>query len=425
MAITKYNAIDRLINWDTITPQERTLYVRSLVGHRQSFGSIAKATGRTYEEIRAAYSAIEPPYAPQSEIGHTTSVLDDCGHSDGYKGLIAPTCAGGEGCKKCWSIYEVVHNIEGSMDKKVVSEVAPIKNVYSLTYDEIMTKYREWIGWDTYVATPGPEPTISIDEDPYLHGLIISDIHAPFHDENRFQKMIDDNKGKVDIVILAGDGADFHNYSKYMKYGQHFTVKDEHKGFMAVLGALSAAFPKIILMNGNHDERTRKKYAQLLPADLYQALLDFHGSNAFDFSELMAAQFPNIVIPTTPKHGFAEYRFLYQINDIIIGHPELFSKIANKSVAGFIDWLKKKAEPMGLVGPFQHVVMGHTHMAGKTWNDYGITGIENGCLCMTPDYDAGAKLNGVPRPLTRGYTRFKTGPDGHTNPNDINFVEIV
>jgi hypothetical protein len=86
----------------------------------------------------------------------------------------------------------------------------------------------------------------------------------------------------------------------------------------------------------------------------------------------------------------------------------------------------KKAVPMGLVhNPISAAVMGHTHMAGKTFNDYQIIGIENGCVCMTPDYDAQPKLCGAARPLTRGYTLFKTNKlTKLTKPNDINFVEI-
>jgi hypothetical protein len=69
--------------------------------------------------------------------------------------------------------------------------------------------------------------------------------------------------------------------------------------------------------------------------------------------------------------------------------------------------------------------MGHTHQAGKTYNDFGIVGIENGCLCMTPDYDSGAKLGGALRPTIHGYTRFRTNMEtGKTDSNDINFVRV-
>lgn len=403
--------------WEKLDPATRKDRVYTLLGHRVKFVTIAQLIGRPVSDVKAAYQGLSEQVL---QVVEKFATVEDCGHSDGYQGVIAPTCAGGVGCKKCWNIYHTVNNLDHSMVSPKVVEVAPIKAKYSLGFDDLLQDYREWIGMMIKVV-----PAEKREPSNYLDGLIISDIHAPFHDEARFAKMIADTKGKVDVCILAGDGPDFHNYSKYLKYGQHFSIRDEHKSFMAVLAILSETYPEVIVMPGNHDERTRKKYAQLLPADLYQALMDFHGPDTFDFAELMTKQFDNVLIPAVPKDGFAEYRFIFQINDIIIGHPALFSKIPNKSVGGFIDWLMKKAIPVGLIKPFSAAVMGHTHMAGKTWNDFGVIGIENGCLCMTPDYDSGDKLSGALRPLTRGYTLFKTNKlTGQTSHNDVQFVEL-
>lgn len=412
---------DLKANWDSLSPAARRERIYTLLGHRIKFMTIAHEIGRTIEEVKTAYKGV---FTVDKEVIQEVkpAMVEDCGYSSEYGGHIAPTCAGGAGCKKCWNIYHTVNNLDHSTISPIVTEVAPIKSMYTLDFDEILEKYRQWIGLMVKgVPAPprGGDPT-------YLNGLIVSDIHAPFHDEQRFAKMIGDTKGKVDVCVVAGDAGDFHNYSKYMKYGQHFSIRDEHKSLMAVFSILSETYPEVVVMPGNHDERTRKKFAQMLPADLYQSLLDFHGPNAFDFSELLTKQFDNVIIPAVPKDGFAEYRFVYQIYDIVIGHPELYSRIPNKSVGGFIDWIMKKAVPVGLVkAPVSAAVMGHTHMAGKTWNDYGIVGIENGCLCMTPDYDSGAKLAGSPRPLTRGYTLFRTNKlTGKTSRNDIQFIEL-
>lgn len=390
--MTKESILESLrTKWKTMDPGVKKELIQSLIGHRMKFSQIADKICRTTKEISNAWKGIVITSEPV--VSTAVEFPDSCG------------------------------NAGGVVNPKVL-EVAPMKAMYNiLSFDEILQKYREFIGWSDHLSSGevGQGPS-----DPeYLEGIIISDIHAPFHDEEKLAKVINQTRGKVDICVLAGDGPDFHNYSKYMKYGQHFSMRDEHKSFTAVLAMLSESYPEIVMIPGNHDERTRKKFAQTLPADLYQSLLDFHGSNAFDFAELMTRQFDNIIIPKTPANGFAEYRFLYQINDIVIGHPELFSKIANRPVANFIDWLMKKALPMGLVNPFSAVVMGHTHQAGKTFNDYNIVGIENGCLCMTPDYDSGAKLSGAPRPVVHGYTRFRTNKlTGKTDNNDINFIRV-
>lgn len=382
---------DLKANWDSLSPAVKRERIYTLLGHRIKFMTIAHEIGRTVEQIKSAYKGV---FTAGQAIAQETPMADVPG----------------------------IEGLDHSMVSPLVAEVAPIKAMYTLNFDEILEKYREWIGM---MIKGAPAPAREGDPN-YLEGIIISDIHAPFHDEARFAKMIGDTKGKIDVCVVAGDAGDFHNYSKYMKYGQHFSIRDEHKSLMAVFSILSEAYPEVIVMPGNHDERTRKKYAQMLPADLYQALLDFHGPDAFDFTELLTKQFDNIIIPAVPKDGFAEYRFVYQVYDIVIGHPELYSRIPNKSVGGFIDWIHKKAIPVGLIkAPVSAAVMGHTHMAGKTWNDYQVIGIENGCLCMTPDYDSGAKLAGSPRPLTRGYTRFRTNKlTGKTSRNDIQFIEL-
>ncbi len=411
-------------NWDEMHPKTKKDLIYSLLGHRMKFTEISHEVNRSVEEVKEAWKGIIVEAAPPEP--QTNSVLpEDCGSSHTYQGVVAPTCCGGSGCKKCWDIFSTVNNMDTSVVSPKVVEVSPMKTMYAKNFDQILAEYRDWVGWHSWPA--GTETGKGPGNPDYLEGLIVSDIHAPFHDEARFDKMIADTSGKVDICILAGDGPDYHNYSKYMKYGQHFSVREEHKAFLLILKKLSAAYPEVIMMPGNHDERTRKKFAQLLPADLYQSLLDFHGPDAFDFAELQTKQFENIVIPAVPTDGFAEYRFVYQCGDIVIGHPELYSRIPNKSVGGFIDWIYKKAIPVGLVkAPVSAAVMGHTHMAGKTWNDYQVIGIENGCMCLTPDYDAGPKLAGAPRPLTRGYTLFRTNKKtGLTATNDINFVEVA
>ena len=428
--LKKTETVVKLKNeWDA-NPQIRKPLIYSLLGHRMKFSTIATLIGRSVEEIRAAYKGesyvayVAPDFDTPMELvdSNTMQRPNDCGYSDKYTGQIAPTCAGGGGCKKCWAVFNLMHGVaEGAVSPKVL-EVSPIKGIYSLSFDEILQKYREFIGWQN-ATLPAPEQ--GPNDPDYLNGIIISDIHAPFHDEEKFAKMIAQTRGTVDVCILAGDGPDFHNYSRFIKYGQHFSIQEEHKSFMAVLATLAESYPEVLMLPGNHDERARKKYAQLLPPDLYQAVLDFHGPNAFDFAELMTKQFENIIIPTTPTHGFAEYRFLYQLNDIVIGHPELFSKISCKSVTTFIDWLKKKAQPMGLVGDFNHVVMGHTHQSGKVLADFGVVGIENACLCLTPDYDSNPKLGGCLRPTECGYTRFRTNRlTGITDKNDINLVYL-
>jgi predicted phosphodiesterase len=303
-------------------------------------------------------------------------------------------------------------------------QIAPEKQMYNLSFDDLLEHYRKLIGWDKYNSNQ--EVGVGPNDPDYINGIIISDIHAPFHDEHAFTKMIEQNKGKVDVCILAGDGPDFHAASRFPKFGEYFNVQQEHKAFMVILAMLSEAFPEVIMTPGNHDARTRKMYAGFLGPQWYQVLIDVHQQpDLFDLAEVMARQFKNIVIPKSPTYDWAVYRHIYQYHDIVIGHPEVYSKVANVAVGKFIDVMKKQAEPMGLIKPFSVAVMGHTHQAGKCFHDFGIIGIENASLCMTPDYAGSAKMTGAPRPPVHGYTRFKINRrTGKTDKNDINLIYI-
>jgi predicted phosphodiesterase len=368
-------------DWDSLHPKAKKDFIYSLLGHRLSLATIATAIGQPLDAVKLAYK------------GDQTDTEPDTSHLP----------------------------IE-AMDPQV-QKVSPIKAMYQLTFDDLLYEYRKLIGWHEYTV---PEPGAGPNDPDWFYGLIISDIHAPFHDEKRFAQMISQTKGKVDVCILAGDAGDYNNFSKYMKYGQEFSAKQEIKAVTAIFAILSESYPEVVFLPGNHDERTRKKYALSLEPPLYQAMLDFHGKNAFDFSEIITEQFNNIIVPKFPTEGFAEYKYIYQKYDIVMGHPEKYSRIPNRAVGDFIYYIMSKGIPLGLVKPpITAAVIGHTHQGGKTWNDFKIIGIENGCLCMNPDYDGNAKLNGAPRPLVRGYTLFKTNKHTErTAHNDIQFIEL-
>lgn len=379
-------------NWDILSNSTKQNFISSLLGHRMSFKTIGELISRTPESIREAYNVVDLGGSPMVVEPNETEVKNEA------QVLVTPSIA------------------------KIMA-VAPEKMIYQQSFDEILVYYRELLGWQNEVVIAA-EPR---DDDGYHRGCIISDLHAPFHNETAFLSFIKDAKKHkhTDICVLAGDGVDFHNFSKYMKYGQYFTVREEHKAFMNILAILSETFTKVVVMPGNHDDRARKMYAKELHPELYQNILDHHGPDAFDFSLLMCKNFTNVEVPKFPQYEWADFRFVYQLNDIIIGHPEMYSKIPNKSVGTFIEFLYKKALMYGVIKPFRYAVMGHTHMSGKTWNDYGVIGIENGCLCMTPDYDGNPQCAGAFRPATLGYTRFATDLEtGMTNPNDINFIQL-
>lgn len=122
------------------------------------------------------------------------------------------------------------------------------------------------------------------------------------------------------------------------------------------------------------------------------------------------------------RNDYAEWNHIWQHGDLVLGHPEYFSSVPNKAVGDFIFYLIKNTEVVHL-NDSNVVGMGHTHQAGKTWNDFGVVGMELGCLAATPDYAANPKAKG--RPPVKGYSIFYQNREtGKTNINLSHFYQL-
>lgn len=340
----------------------------------------------------------------------------DCGYSDKYKATRPPTCMGGNGCQVCWNKWGASKGIPSPATIGVTD-----KDPYSHDFDTCMEIYKEWIGWREYQPSPPPAPV------PGSESLILAlnDLHAPFHDQEKFRWIVEEFKGKADTCIVAGDIGDFYNFSRYEKYRQHFTPQQEFRSIQAILTLLSESFPEVIIMDGNHDERFRKYMLRNgMEAGIVEALL-YLDENAYSPLAKMCSPYDNVEIVKSVHDDFGEFKFFWQRGDLILGHPEVFSKIPNKAVGGFVHWLQSYALPKGMVKPFRMVGIGHTHMAGKTWCDYDVVGMEMGCLALTPDYAADPKIRGAGRKNVKGYSLFYQDREtGKTDRNRSNFFEL-
>lgn len=288
------------------------------------------------------------------------------------------------------------------------------------SFDGAMKSYKHFIGWKAYHHEPGR---------PRKHThpfriLVINDLHIPYHDEAAFRHVVETNRGQVDLCVVAGDFMDMFSFSRYPKRRQHFTPKEELVSGQSAMAYLSEAFPQLIILAGNHDERFRKDLiSRGLEGDKLEFLLELD-KDYFNPLAKMAMLYDNVSLAPSIKDGYAEYTFLWQRGDLVIGHPELFSKIPNKSASSFIHWLESVALTQKLIKPFRVAAMGHTHQAGKTWNDYGKVGMELGCLSAAPDYAADPKLRGAGRPPVLGYSIFVQDQQGRTDVNASNFYQV-
>ena len=91
--------------------------------------------------------------------------------------------------------------------------------------------------------------------------LILSDIHAPFHDEKAVEAAVNYGKEKkIDTLILNGDCLDFFSISRWEKNPLDRCFGEELKIAKAMFNYLRKTFPKarIIFKDGNHEERWLK-----------------------------------------------------------------------------------------------------------------------------------------------------------------------
>jgi hypothetical protein len=119
-------------------------------------------------------------------------------------------------------------------------------------------------------------------------GLILSDIHFPYHDVRANDAMIEYtlkiNK-KLNFIFINGDAIDFYGLSRFMKDPRKKNVNQELWGFAEYLTILKETFPgvKIYWKLGNHCERLEKwlftKAIEVLDMDEWRMenLMKFRG----------------------------------------------------------------------------------------------------------------------------------------------------
>lgn len=302
-------------------------------------------------------------------------------------------------------------------DKPVeVDRIEELAAHHKQRFHELQERFRKYIGDTASFSHPKSKSSKN------KKALCLNDLHVPFHHESALAAALRDN-ADADELWIPGDFLDLFNFSRYDKYTRPFSVWEEIATGRAVMRELASRFPVVKVMHGNHDERfvkwmVRDKH---IPADVIEMLSMLHPDFKSPLAKL-CADFKNVKMMPPKKVDYATYSFLHQENDCILSHAERYSKVRNKAVSDVIDVLMKKLKPMGLVEDFKVVGQAHTHSAGKTWNDYGVVGIEMGCMSKVPDYDGDPKLRGN-QPIV-GYTTFFQN-DGVTDQNASNFYRLA
>ncbi len=112
-------------------------------------------------------------------------------------------------------------------------------------------------------------------------GLILNDIHLPYHDVEALTAAIDfGKKEKPDFIFLNGDVLDFHQLSYFQKDPRKKRFDEELKMFSEFIATLKKIFKcKIYYKFGNHEER--------YDSFLYQKAGELVGVEEFSLEEII------------------------------------------------------------------------------------------------------------------------------------------
>lgn len=241
--------------------------------------------------------------------------------------------------------------------------------------------------------------------------LVIPDLHVPFHHKAAIAHMMR-NDGDADRAVVMGDVGDAFALSRFIKY-THVPYQEEITALVQMFEQLSAAFPQIDLIAGNHDGlRLEKALRTALDAD-FMAAVNFICGGVLSPVDAIASKFRNVRLSghRVDNHNV---RWFTQIGDALFTHAEAFSRVPGAAMRRIEEWVTDMERTLRL-NPWRVIVQAHTHQLGLfPWLSDKLM-VECGCLCETHGYQLSPKLGGRPQRLgyvvleqTKGVTEINS-----------------
>ena len=184
-------------------------------------------------------------------------------------------------------------------------------------------------GWWARVATNPPcaprfDKPLRVEAD---NSLIMIDVHAPFHDADWCNRVIDlALRWHVDTAAVAGDLVDFSAFSKWGRQ-ERVEAEDEINSATQFVKVLCSTFARLIYSAGNHDNRLPRKTDNLLALRNAMQLFtngtkteitDYHWFELISGGERYYVEHPknaSVHAMIVPKHLASKY-----LCHIIAGH---------------------------------------------------------------------------------------------------------
>lgn len=254
-----------------------------------------------------------------------------------------------------------------------VEDVRSIVRYYRGKRGEKSKKYKEFESPINYYNLPS---SVADKYEPFVipakfrMGIILADIHIPFHEDRILNVVFDYIKSKkeFDFILLNGDIIDFFSISDWIKDPRQRDLRGEVEALKQFLESLQKNFPekKIFYKQGNHEERWDKYFYQKAPE-----MWDLDSIHLDKFLELEKRG-----IEWIKDKRIVKYHKLY----ILHGH-EYRSSISNPVSASRGIFLKAK----------DSVFVNHFHQTSEnsemTIGEKIITCYSGGCMCnLHPAY---------------------------------------
>lgn len=185
--------------------------------------------------------------------------------------------------------------------------------------------------------------------------VCVADPHEPYSLRTLWEEVLEKHHDAYHIHI-NGDLFDFYSKSRFRKIEGDEVFKDEIRAGFDRMEWLSTNFTRVTLIKGNHDNRTEKKIAEYVDADMLWL-------TERDIVRYLATFFDNVEVVGERVESGGEtvpVEFIWQYKDMVFTHIERSQKQSSSLIDGIVQDLLRWSNMMRLK-PFRWVIQGHNH----------------------------------------------------------------
>ena len=217
---------------------------------------------------------------------------------------------------------------------------------------------------------------------------------------------------------------DAYSISSYDKFTKTLTLMQEYALTLEFIKKCSETFPKVVLIQGNHEWRIQRFMARTFDissqvlanssrlAPNGHILKGLAEGNVFDLDGrfIESYNFKNVHYDVGPQSWYA------QIGRTLFVHPYRGKSLAAQ-VLKTATWTNDAA--FLNVDDFDSLVLGHTHQGGTVFRD-GKLLIEQGCFTLPQEY----AMHDFTRPTQNGYAVVYQDRKGNTLFDESKFIYL-